>query len=185
MAQARRGRSGHGLAYVIQKHDASHLHFDFRLEMGGVMKSWAVPKGPSLDPAVKRLAVEVEDHPMSYNDFEGRIGQGYGAGTVMLWDRGVYEPLEVGEDGAESLLAAHRAGRLDFVLHGERLRGGYRLRRMSWGKRGKPQWLLSKVADEHADAGTDVAAAVVTSIATGRTMEEIGGNRPDRQKEEG
>jgi bifunctional non-homologous end joining protein LigD len=163
------------LAYVIQKHDASHLHFDFRLEMGGVMKSWAVPKGPSLDPTVKRLAVQVEDHPMSYNDFEGRIARGYGAGTVMLWDRGSYEPLEGGGEAGESLLRAHGAGRVEFVLHGERLRGGFRLLRMPWGKKGKPQWLLSKLDDEHADPSTDPVAEIVTSVVSGRTMEEIGG----------
>ena len=164
------------LAYVIQKHHASHLHFDFRLEMGGAMKSWAVPKGPSLDPSVQRLAVEVEDHPLSYNDFEGRIARGYGAGTVMLWDRGSYLPLdaEAEDDADRALLRAHREGRIDFVLQGERLRGGFRLRRMPWGKRGKPQWLLSKLHDEHADPELDPVLAWETSVATGRTMEEIG-----------
>ena len=185
MGEARRDRSGSGLAYVIQKHDASHLHFDFRLEMGGVMKSWAVPKGPSLDPTVRRLAVEVEDHPISYNDFEGRIGAGYGAGTVMLWDRGVYEPLRAEAEPEESLLGAHRAGRIDFVLHGERLRGGYRLRRMGGAKGRKPQWLLSKMDDGFADAGRDVVADNVTSVATGRTMEEIGGSSSPRKGEGG
>lgn len=138
------------------------------------MKSWAVPKGPSLDPSVKRLAVEVEDHPLSYNDFEGRISRGYGAGTVMLWDRGSYLPLAAGDDAERALLRAHREGRIDFVLRGERLRGGFRLLRMPWGKRGKPQWLLSKLDDEHADPGLDPVLEWETSVATGRTMEEIG-----------
>ena len=170
----RRSRSMRELAFVIQKHDASHLHFDFRLEMGGVMKSWAVPKGPSLDPSVKRLAVEVEDHPISYNDFEGRIASGYGAGTVMLWDRGSYEPLDDEGDADAALLRAHRAGRLEFLLHGERLQGGFRLLRMAWGKGGKPQWLLSKVDDEYANPEYDPVRELLTSVVTGRTMEEIG-----------
>ena len=176
MGLLRRRHAGE-LAYVIQKHDASHLHFDFRLEMGGTMKSWAVPKGPSLDPSVKRLAVEVDDHPMSYNDFEGVIPGGYGAGTVMLWDRGSYEPLEAEGEASDWLLRSHRAGKIDFVLHGERLRGGFRLRRMSWAKGGKPQWLLSKIDDEHADPATDPVQETTTSVTTGRTMEEIGGKK--------
>ena len=186
MSLLRRPRSGKELAYVIQKHDASHLHFDFRLEMGGTMKSWAVPKGPSLDPSVKRLAVEVEDHPISYNDFEGRIARGYGAGTVMLWDRGGYEPLDAeGEEADAWLLRAHRAGKIDFVLHGERLRGGFRLRRMSWAKGGKPQWLLSKIDDELADAAADPVAETLTSVVSGRTMEEIGGKKRAARKSGG
>jgi bifunctional non-homologous end joining protein LigD len=175
LSRFRGGGGGH--AYVVQKHDASHLHFDFRLQMGRVMKSWAVPKGPSLDPAVKRLAVEVDDHPLSYNDFEGTIGRGYGAGTVMLWDRGSYHPLEPGEDEERALLDAHRAGRIEFVLQGERLRGAFRLLRMAWGKAGKPQWLLTKLDDEHAEADREPAAVWTTSVTTGRTMEEIGGKR--------
>src|SRR5687768_8720103 len=115
-----------GDAFVVQKHDASHLHFDFRLELDGVMKSWAVPKGPSLDPAVKRLAMQVEDHPISYNAFEGTIPAGqYGGGTVMLWDRGTYASADGG--GEASLRRGYEAGRLDVVLDGERLRGGWAL----------------------------------------------------------
>jgi bifunctional non-homologous end joining protein LigD len=162
------------LAFVVQKHDASSLHFDFRLQMGGVMKSWAVPKGPSLDPAVKRLAMEVEDHPMSYNSFEGTIpARQYGGGTVMLWDLGEYE----GADGADerALLRGHAEGRIDFVLRGARLRGGWTLVRMR--RAGKPQWLLMKRDDAFAARDVDVVADELTSVATGRTMEEIAAGR--------
>jgi bifunctional non-homologous end joining protein LigD len=166
------------LAYVIQKHAASQLHFDLRLELDGVMKSWAVPKGPSLDPSVKRLAMQVDDHPIGYNDFEGTIPAGqYGGGTVMLWDRGTYE--YDGPDEGDPLEGARRGyerGDLKFVLHGERLRGSWVLVRTRWGadrRGGGRQWLLIKHRDEHARPGSDVVAEHITSVATGRTMEEI------------
>ena len=125
------------LHFVIQKHDASHLHFDFRLELDGVMKSWAVPKGPSNDPSVRRLAMEVEDHPIEYNKFEGTIPHGeYGGGTVMLWDRGTYEAENGG--GVEALRDGYARGDLKFVLDGERLHGGWVLVRMK--RPGRPQW---------------------------------------------
>jgi bifunctional non-homologous end joining protein LigD len=161
------------LQFVVQKHAASHLHFDFRLELDGVMKSWAVPKGPSLDPSVKRLAVQVEDHPISYNAFEGTIAAGqYGAGTVMLWDRGSYEPAA---GGVAALRRGYEQGRLEFVMHGKRLRGGFTLvrTRHGGGRSAKPQWLLIKRADEGADPSRDVVAEETTSVASGRTMEEI------------
>lgn len=165
---------GTALRFVIQKHDASHLHFDFRLEMDGVMKSWAVPKGPSLDPAVKRLAMEVEDHPISYNTFEGTIPQGeYGGGTVMLWDRGTYGPDD--GEGIESLRAGYLRGDLNVTLHGERLKGGWVLVRMK--RPGRPQWLLIKHRDDHADPDRDVVAEVTTSVASRRTMKSIATGR--------
>jgi bifunctional non-homologous end joining protein LigD len=174
---ARLGR-GAELEYVVQKHAASQLHFDLRLEMGGVMKSWAVPKGPSLDPSVKRLAVEVEDHPIEYNGFEGTIPEGgYGAGTVMLWDRGTYVPedAELGEAPESALQRGYREGRIAFTVQGERLHGSFTLVRTDRGEAGgrKPQWLLIKRADDFADPEHDVVEEVSTSVATSRTMDEI------------
>jgi bifunctional non-homologous end joining protein LigD len=161
-------------AFVIQKHAASHLHYDLRLEHDGVMKSWAVPKGPSLDPSVKRLAMEVEDHPIEYNTFEGTIPQGeYGGGTVMLWDRGTYTYGGSNPDPEEGLRQGFQKGDFKFVLNGKRLKGSWALVRMRRGDRGKPQWLLIKHRDEYAVPGSDVAAENLTSVATGRTMEEI------------
>jgi bifunctional non-homologous end joining protein LigD len=165
---------GKTLHFVIQKHAASHLHYDFRLELDGVMKSWAVPKGPSYDPSVRRLAMEVEDHPISYNTFEGTIPEGeYGGGTVMLWDRGTYEAEDGG--GAESLRRGYEKGDLKIVLHGKRLEGGWVLVRMK--RPGRPQWLLIKHRDAHADPDRDVTEEEVTSVVTKRTMEQIASGR--------
>lgn len=128
--------------FVVQEHHASHLHWDFRLELEGVLKSWAVPKGPPEEPGIKRLAVAVEDHPLAYAEFEGAIPEGeYGAGRVAIWDRGTWEA--VGETSAEEQLAA---GSLKFVLHGERLQGGYALVRFK--KAGENGWLLMKEKGE-------------------------------------
>ena len=166
-------RSARALRFVIQKHAASHLHFDFRLELGGVMKSWAVPKGPSLDPSVKRLAMEVEDHPIDYNTFEGTIPKGqYGGGTVMLWDRGTCTADESRGDDEATLNREYAAGKMSFTLHGERLHGSFALIRTR-GSSDKPQWLLMKHRDEHARPGSDVVAEIVTSVESGRTMDEI------------
>ena len=168
---ARRPR---GLQFVIQKHAASHLHFDLRLELHGVMKSWAVPRGPSVDPSVKRLAMQVEDHPMAYNSFEGTIPEGeYGGGTVMLWDRGTYTPDEAkpGEDAEAVLRRELRAGKLSISFHGERLRGSWALVRTEAGA--KPKWLFIKHRDRQARRGADIVAEHVTSVESGRTMDEI------------
>jgi len=164
---------GKTLHFVIQKHAASHLHYDFRLELDGVMKSWAVPKGPSLDPTVRRLAMEVEDHPISYNTFEGTIPQGeYGGGTVMLWDRGTYE---ADDGGAESLRRGYEKGELRIVMHGKRLQGGFVLARLR--RPGRPQWLLIKRRDDYADPERDLTAEETTSIVSRRTMEQIANGR--------
>ena len=157
--------------FVIHKHDASRLHYDFRLELDGVLKSWAVPKGPSTDPREKRLAVEVEDHPLSYIDFEGVIGQGYGAGAVIVWDAGTWRPL-TDEDPAKATARGH----LSFWLEGEKLRGGFALQRTRPGA--KPQWLLVKRRDDDARPGSDIVSAAPRSVLTDRTLAEVQAGRP-------
>jgi DNA ligase D-like protein (predicted 3'-phosphoesterase) len=152
--------------FVIQKHDATRLHYDFRLEVDGVLKSWAVPRGPSTNPAEKRLAVEVEDHRLSWGEFEGVIEDGYGAGTVIVWDRGTWRPLTEGDPDQ-----ALRKGHLSFWLEGEKLRGGFTLQRTRGGD--KPQWLLIKRRDEGADARRNPVSTQPESVISGRTVEDV------------
>lgn len=153
------------LRFVVQKHAASRLHYDFRLEWDGTLLSWAVPKGPSIDAKIKRLAMEVEDHPLAYADFEGIIPAGeYGGGTVMVWDRGSYSPRD--PDVGKSW----RAGRLTFTLHGRKLRGEWRLVRT--GKRDSRTWLLMKHGDDAA-AKRDVLEGAPRSVKSNRLMAEI------------
>jgi bifunctional non-homologous end joining protein LigD len=162
--------AGRPLEFVVQKHRASHLHYDFRLEHRGVMLSWAVPKGPSLDPSVKRLAMETEPHPMDYNQFEGVIPEGeYGGGTVMIWDRGVWAPAGAGGlgDGAEAERQL-RKGELKFVLLGDKLAGSWVLVRT----RGSRQWLLIKHRDGYA-SDEDLTVTRPRSVVSGRTMAAI------------
>jgi DNA ligase D-like protein (predicted 3'-phosphoesterase) len=154
--------------FVIQKHAASSLHYDFRLEVDGVLRSWAVPKGPSTDPRDKRLAVEVEDHPLSWGSFEGVIGEGYGAGAVIVWDRGPYREL-----GDVPLAQALEAGRASFWLEGEKIRGGYTLTRTRMRDGGKPQWLLIKRRDEEADARRRPVSTQPESVVSGKTIEQV------------
>jgi bifunctional non-homologous end joining protein LigD len=166
------------LAFVIQKHAATRLHYDLRLELDDVMKSWAVPKGPSADPSVKRLAMQVEDHPMEYNTFEGTIPKGeYGGGTVMLWDRGWYEPEKGGAE--EGVREGLKKGDLKVIFHGQRMKGSWVLvRTRGWGgggASGKPSWLLIKHRDEHVEPLDTLIETHTTSVATKRSMEEIGG----------
>jgi DNA ligase D-like protein (predicted 3'-phosphoesterase) len=148
--------------FVVQEHQASTHHFDLRLEVEGVMRSWALPKGPSLDPALKRLAVEVPDHSIEYNDFEGVQEKG---GTIV-WDRGAYE-----QGGRVPWPQALERGHAVFVLDGEKLQGGFALQRTGGGP--KPQWLLIKRRDEHAQPGSDIAAARPESAISGRTLQEL------------
>jgi bifunctional non-homologous end joining protein LigD len=184
------------LIFCVQKHAASSLHYDLRLEMEGVLKSWAVPKGPSLDPAEKRLAVRVEDHPLDYASFEGTIPEGeYGAGTVLLWDRGWWEPDTAWgmtaaktapaktarsgdtDDGSRSDAAAVSPaeslehGELKFTLHGEKLKGSFVVVQMKG--RGLKNWLLLKHRDEAARPGSEITAERPESVATGRSLEQI------------
>ncbi len=164
------------LRYVIQKHAASHLHYDLRLELDGVFKSWAVPKGPSLDPDVRRSAFEVEDHPLAYGDFEGTIPPGeYGAGAVQVWDRGFWAPA-----GDHSAAESLRRGAIDFVMEGERLHGEWLLRRAGDGRKDRRRWLLIKRPDAAARPGDgDRLLAEDRSVASGRTMQGIAaGRRP-------
>jgi DNA ligase D-like protein (predicted 3'-phosphoesterase) len=165
-ARTRRRRKGEP-RFVIQKHDASTLHYDFRLEVDGTLRSWAVPKGPSTDPREKRLAVEVEDHPLDYADFEGVIGAGYGSGAVIVWDAGTYRNLDEERSMAEALEAGHAK----VWLEGEKLRGGWTLQRTHAGR--KPQWLLIKRRDEGADARRNPQSTQPRSVKTGRTVEEV------------
>jgi bifunctional non-homologous end joining protein LigD len=161
--------------YVIQKHRASHLHYDFRLEFHGTLLSWAVPKGPSLDPAIKRLAMQVEDHPIEYASFEGVIPEGaYGGGTVMLWDAGTWAP------DVEDVEQALKKGDLKFTLHGEKLRGSWVLvRTRGYGHNADRSWLLIKHRDRYASKN-DVASLKPRSVASNRLLADIardeGGN---------
>jgi DNA ligase D-like protein (predicted 3'-phosphoesterase) len=149
-------------AFVVQEHAATTRHFDLRLEVEGIMRSWAVPKGPSLDSSVKRLAVQVPDHAIDYNAFEGRMDDG----AVIVWDHGDYE-----QGGRVAWPEALERGHAVFVLHGEKLRGGFALQRTRAGS--KPRWLLIKRRDEHALQGSDIASEQPASILSGRTLEEL------------
>ena len=167
--------------FVVQKHDASRLHYDFRLELDGVLKSWAVPKGPSLDPADKRLAVMVEDHPLEYATFEGSIPEGeYGGGTVMLWDAGWWEPDVVwmkepkGPGKGSPILSPEEAlakGELKLIIHGQKLAGSWALVKTKW--QGENNWLLIKHRDEAALPGSNIEEEAPDSVATGRSLGQI------------
>ncbi len=162
-----------GLRFVVQKHDASHLHYDFRLELHGVLLSWAVPKGPSLNPADKRLAIMVEDHPFAYRNFEGVIPEGnYGAGTVMVWDEGTYSvPDAKSKKEAESLMDhGLKKGHIFVQLEGEKLKGGFNLVKMERPGQ-KNTWLLIKKNDE--EASTKDVTKRAKSAKTGRTLKQI------------
>jgi len=164
---------------VVQKHDASRLHYDFRLEMDGVLKSWAVPKGPSTDPSVKHLAIMVEDHPYDYKDFEGVIPKGqYGGGTVIVWDNGTYEPIEPVKNKAEAeklLLKQLKAGSLKIVLHGHKLKGEFALVRLKNAEGNA--WLMIKHKDKYA-SDSDITEKG-KSVISGKTIEKMEA-KPDK-----
>ena len=166
-APKRRRKAGN--SFVIQKHAARRTHYDFRLEHDGVLKSWAVTRGPSLDPRERRLAVMTEDHPLEYGGFEGVIPKGeYGAGPVMIWDKGTWEPLNDPDEGLAK-------GDLKFRLHGKRLNGDFVLVRMKPRKedRGRQNWLLIKKRDDYAGEGAEPTEVYDTSVKSGRTMDQI------------
>jgi bifunctional non-homologous end joining protein LigD len=160
--------------FVIQKHDASRLHYDFRLEMEGVLKSWAIPKGPAYDPAVKRLAMMTEDHPYDYASFEGQIPEGnYGAGNVIIWDEGHWEFIEPGDDP----VAAVKSGKLTFRMFGKKMFGEWALVRIGGRKRSDKgnEWLLLKHRDEFANEDVEVTKVAPRSVVSNLLVEEIGG----------
>ena len=158
--------------FVVQKHAASTLHYDFRLEVDGVLKSWSIPKGPSLNPKDKRLAIPTEDHPLDYQDFEGVIPEGeYGAGTVIVWDAGTFRNITEQKGESIPLAQALRKGRAAVWLEGQKLRGGFALTRFRTGK--QEAWLLVKMKDSEADARRNPVQTEPASIRSGRTIEQI------------
>lgn len=160
--------------FVIQKHAASHLHYDFRLEIAGTLKSWAVPKGPSTTPGVKRLAVPTEDHPLEYALFEGTIPEGeYGGGTVMVWDIGTFENIKQGNGKLKPLEQCYKDGQVEVFLHGKKLNGGYSLIRIKSTLYKNESWLLIKMRDDYADMPHDPVNTDPNSAITGRSLEEI------------
>lgn len=160
--------------FVIQKHAASNLHYDLRLEIDGVLKSWAVPKGPSTDPKEKRMAIPTEDHPLDYADFEGVIPEGeYGAGTVLVWDIGPYKNLrETKDDEQKTMKESLSEGKIEVWLEGKKITGGYALIRTGKGK--NERWLLIKMNDEEADARRNPVNTEPKSAISGKTLAEIG-----------
>jgi DNA ligase D-like protein (predicted 3'-phosphoesterase) len=176
---ARRRSSRKKPRFVVQKHDATSLHYDFRLEAGGVLKSWAVPKGPSTDPRDKRLAMPTEDHPLDYAEFEGLIPEKqYGAGPVIVWDTGTYRNLT--EEGGREVPVeeAVEAGHVKVWLEGKKLRGGWSLRRTRIGGGGRARWLMVKVRDQEADARRNPVSTQPESVLTGRTIEDVAAEGP-------
>jgi bifunctional non-homologous end joining protein LigD len=175
--------SSEALHFVVQKHDASRLHYDFRLEMAGVLKSWAVPKGPSLNPDDRRLAMMVEDHPYDYKDFEGLIPEGnYGAGTVIIWDQGTYdslEPLPSKKETEKSLLNQLKSGSLKFRLNGEKLKGEFALVHIKKSGKEDNAWLLIKHRDAFATSA-DVTKKG-KSVVSGKTIVQMGKNKDAEQ----
>lgn len=159
--------------FVIQKHDASHLHYDLRLEINGVLKSWAIPKGPSTDPHEKRLAIETEDHPMEYATFEGVIPEGhYGAGPVIVWDNGTFDNIKEKDGKTVPLPQCYKNGQIEVNLHGKKLQGGYALIRTA-SNDDKKKWLCIKMKDECADARRNPVQSQPESVISGKTIETI------------
>lgn len=158
--------------FVVQKHDARRLHYDFRIEHAGVLLSWAVPKGPSMDPSEKRLAVQTEDHPMDYAEFEGVIPQGqYGAGPVIVWDKGIFHNISEKDGQPIDLDSALEKGHISIVMAGQKLKGGFSLIRTNRGK--QPQWLLIKTKDPYAQPGSNITEVHPESVLTSRLISDL------------
>lgn len=155
--------------FVIQQHHASHMHYDFRLEIDGVLKSWAIPKGPSTNPKIKRLAALTEDHPIDYASFEGIIPEGYGAGTVIVWDTGTYENENEKNGKPISMQHAFDNGHIKIILHGKKLQGSYALTKF----KGEKNWLLVKVDDQYADARRNPVSTEPESVISKKTIKEL------------
>ncbi len=177
-------RRSNGRIFVVQKHDATNLHYDFRIEINGILKSWAVPKGPSLNPKEKRLAVATEDHPMEYADFEGVIPEDqYGGGTVMVWDAGTYRNLKEEHDGkSKTMEQAYKDGEITLWLEGKKLKGGFALVRT--GKKGSDKWLLIKKNDQKSDGRRNPVSSQPKSVLTGRSLKQIEKEESEQDKEE-
>lgn len=173
---SRAQKSSNAPIFVIQHHNASSEHYDFRLQVDSVLKSWAIPKGPSTDPREKRLAIQTEDHPLDYADFEGMIPEGeYGAGKVIVWDRGTYEHRTEKDGESIDYEAAEKKGHISVHLHGEKLSGGYELIKMKGDNWGKDQWLFKKTDDEEADARRRPTSTQPQSVISGKTVDEVNG----------
>lgn len=173
--------SGKNPIFVIQKHDASNLHYDFRLEIDGTLKSWSVPKGPSTDPSQKRLAIPTEDHPIEYADFEGTIPEGqYGAGTVMIWDKGIYKNIKTKDDTPVPISKCYEEGKLEVSLQGEKIKGNYVLLKTESDDM-SGNWLLIKMDDAEADARRNPTSTENKSVKTGRTINQIKNEGKDHE----
>jgi DNA ligase D-like protein (predicted 3'-phosphoesterase) len=167
-----KGKKGHKPIFVIQQHDATSMHYDFRLEIDGVLKSWAIPKGPSTNPHDKHLAIETEDHPMEYAKFEGVIPEGsYGAGPVLIWDTGTYEDLKEMQGKDISMDAMYKKGKIEIFLHGEKLEGAYAL--IKTKGMGDNKWLFFKMNDEYADARKNIIKSHPESVKSGKKINGI------------
>ena len=168
--------------FVVQKHAASHLHYDFRLEIDGVLVSWAIPKGPCLNPSIKRFAARTDDHPMEYANFEGVIPKGnYGGGTVMVWDRGTFKNLKTKNGKEVPLSRCVKEGRVEVWLDGEKLKGGFAVIKFI-GRSNKEDWLFIKMRDEYARRRTSWSTRDEKSVKSGRTMRQIGQEESDEEE---
>lgn len=168
--------------FVVQKHNATRLHYDFRLEVDGVLKSWAIPKGPSMDPYEKRLAVMVEDHPLGYSTFEGIIPEGeYGAGEVIVWDKGTYKNIQEKKENKISMSEAIKKGHIEIELKGKKLKGEFVLIKTAFRGKGD-NWLLIKMNDKYADPTLDLVSTQPQSVISGKTIDDLK-YKKDREEE--